>query len=95
MAETLVATRIGLTLVRGYYICPFWGKQAHWWCRDTLGRVVDPTKDQFPSKGIGNYEEFNGYFECSQCGKPVEEANIYEYGNYAFCSGECAFKFVM
>ena len=49
-----------LRLVRGFYHCPFWGEQPHWWTVRLDGSIYDPTKDQFPSKGLGNYEEFTG-----------------------------------
>lgn len=30
MAQALCEQHSGWTLERGYYLCPFWGKQAHW-----------------------------------------------------------------
>lgn len=81
-------------LVRGFYYCPFWGKQQHWWAEvldetNNMWYIVDVTKDQFPSKGIGEYEEFDGIVECEQCGKEMKEEDAKFYGNYVFCSGEC------
>jgi hypothetical protein len=94
MSEQAVMEDPSLTLVRGYYWCPIWGKQEHWWTRRPDGAVNDPTKDQFPSKGIGYYEEFNGIFECAECGKEVHESEAYFDSRYAFCSGRCNAAFV-
>lgn len=88
-----------LRIVRGYYICPFWGRQEHWWTERPDSTVYDPTVLQFPSgsvPGLGEYEEFDGNSVCcSQCGK---EGRIEDYevdGNYCFCSGACHYRFVM
>ena len=94
MSEALVEADATLTLVRGHYDCPLWGKQPHWWVKDQNGKIIDPTVKQFPSKGTGEYVEFNGFVECAQCGKVTEEANASFDSNYAFCSGPCYGKFV-
>lgn len=95
MSEALIASDPSLSLVRGYYICPFWGKQDHWWCRKPDGTIVDPTKDQFPSKGIGaEYIKFDGNIECANCGKGIREEDADIEGRYAFCSYECHGQFV-
>jgi hypothetical protein len=85
-----------LTPVRGFYYDYSWGRQAHWWCKRTDGTIYDPTADQFPSKGKGVYEEFDGTVECAQCGKemPEAEAIIDGNGHYAFCSTHCNMRFV-
>lgn len=90
-SEELCRENSDLTLVRGFYHCPIWGKQAHWWCKDKDGNIVDPTKLQFPSGGIIEfYEEFDGNVECSNCGKSMKEEDVsFAEGKYAFCSGEC------
>lgn len=94
MSEALVAKDSSLTLVRGHYICPYWGSQAHWWTIKQDGTVVDPTAKQFPSKGIGEYVPFNGFVECAQCGKEITEEEADFASNYAFCSYRCQGKFV-
>ncbi len=94
MSEALVANDPTLALVRGHYHCPFWGEQAHWWTRKPDGTIVDPTKDQFPSKGIGQYVEFDGNVECSNCGNLMCENEATYESRYAFCSYECHGKFV-
>ena len=33
------------------------------------GSILDPTKDQFPWKGIGRYIEFDGMIECLNCAR--------------------------
>jgi hypothetical protein len=94
MSEALVASDPTLTLVRGFYICPIWGEQQHWWCKKPNGTVVDPTKDQFPSRGIGTYVEFTGKINCSNCGKEINEEEADIEGRYAFCSYKCHGQFV-
>jgi hypothetical protein len=42
-----------LRLCRGFYNCPIWGLQPHWWTMRNSGEIYDPTKDQFPSHGYG------------------------------------------
>lgn len=94
MSEAAVAADPTLTLVRGHYICPIWGEQAHWWCVRPDGTVLDPTALQFPSKGIGEYIPFDGFLECAECGKRIKESDADIEGNYAFCSYACHGRFV-
>ena len=94
MSEALVAADPSLTLCRGHYHCPMWGEQAHWWCKKQDGTIIDPTKDQFPSRGAGEYVEFDGTVECSNCGKKMREDEAEYESRYAFCSYECHGKFV-
>lgn len=84
-----------LTLVRGYFECPFWGRQQHWWCIKPNGEIVDPTIKQFPHNGIGGtYVEFDGNCTCEQCGKVMpEEATIF-VGRYPVCSNRCGMRLV-
>ena len=78
-----------LLLVRGWYWCPFWGQQQHWWCKKPDGTVFDPTKNQFPSKGIGEYIEYNGVITCEECGKTMPEHEAYFVEHHVFCSYIC------
>lgn len=95
MSEALVQQNPELRLVRGFYDCPVWGEQQHWWCEDSDGKNVDPTKNQFPSKGIGMYREFDGMVSCSNCGTEMHEHEVVcADGRYAFCSGKCYGRFV-
>lgn len=94
MSEALVAIDPTLTLVRGHYYCFAWGEQPHWWVKTKDGTVIDPTKNQFPSKGAGNYVEFDGIVRCSNCNKTMHEENASFESNYAFCSYECHGRFV-
>ena len=94
MSEELVSKDPSLTLVRGHYHCPFWNKQPHWWVKDKNGQIIDPTKNQFPSKGNGEYVEFNGIISCSECGTEMKEEEADIEGNYAFCSDYCHMRFV-
>lgn len=94
-SEALVAEDSSLTLVRGYYHCPMWGKQEHWWCKKPDGTIVDPTVDQFPTSGIAaEYEEFDGMCECAECGKRIPEEEARFDSRYAFCSTACNMRFV-
>lgn len=84
-----------LTLVRGHYYCPIWNtEEPHWWCVRPDGTIVDPSKAQFPSKGLGTYTPFSGVIECSQCGKEMAEEDASFDSNYAFCSTACNMRFV-
>ena len=94
LSEDLVASDPTLVLVRGYYYCPIWGEQPHWWCKTSSGTIIDPTKDQFPSRGLGEYVEFDGKVPCAECGKEMDEGDAYIHGNYAFCSSRCLCRFV-
>lgn len=92
--DALIVERPELRAVRGHYHCPIWGKQAHWWAEDEHGNVIDPTVKQFPSGGMGEYVEFDGFIECAECGKMVPEEQASIDGNYAFCSNTCYGRFV-
>jgi hypothetical protein len=94
MSTALVDADPSLALVRGYYYCSALGKLPHWWTKRPDGTIVDPTKDQFPSKGTGRYVEFDGFVECSECGKKIKEEDADLDGEHAFCSGECYGRFV-
>ena len=81
-----------LTRVRGHYSCPVWGERAHWWLIATDGKVVDPTKAQFPSNGCGVYDSWTEGEEeptgkCPNCGG-------YIYGGRAVCSDKCHHEYI-
>lgn len=84
-----------LKLVRGYYHCPFWGKQQHWWNVDAEGNIIDLTKDQFPSKGHGSYEVYDGILECESCGKKIKEEEVTWAGRYPVCDNVCYGRLVL
>lgn len=89
-AEAACQSDPTLTLVRGYYHCPLWGKQPHWWCTRPDGTIVDPSVKQFPTQGVGaEYEEFDGTIECEHCHKEVKESEAYFYGHHAYCDYAC------
>jgi len=91
MAEAAVKADATLTLVRGWYWCPITNrKEQHWWCKRPDGSILDPTAKQFASKGQGEYEDFDGYFECEHCGDSVHEDYVIPCGNYQVCSVACA-----
>lgn len=95
LSEALISKNPDLRLVRGYYFDALWGKQGHWWCQNIhTGEIVDPTKDQFPTRGEGHYLEFDGWFECANCDKKIHEDAAEYLGSYAFCSIRCASRFV-
>jgi len=89
-SEALVKKDPTLRLVRGHYYCPVWGEQEHWWCESKDGKIIDPTKDQFPSKGSGEYVEFNGICICAECGEEVREEHAIFMSRYPVCSDRCA-----
>lgn len=94
MCEALLSKDPSLTLVRGHYYDTEWGEQQHWWCVDKNGAIVDPTKDQFPSKGLGLYIPFDGICTCENCGKEIREEDAVICGPYPVCSDACAFRLV-
>lgn len=76
-----------LERVRGHYVCPFWGNREHWWLVTSDGTIVDPTVEQFPSKGLGDYIEWEEGAseptgECYNCGD-------YTFNDESFCSSTC------
>lgn len=90
LAEASVVADSSLRLVRGWYYCPLWGKQAHWWAVKPDGTIVDPSVKQFPTAGVGaEYEEYNGQIECEFCRKELPETQAYFYAHHAYCSYEC------
>lgn len=84
-----------LRLVRGHYYCPMWNRdEPHWWTVRQDGTIHDPTREQFPSRGLGVYTPFDGTVSCAECGKEVAEEEADLDGNYAFCSYRCHGRFV-
>lgn len=79
-----------LEVVAGWYICPLWGKQAHWWCKKPDGTIVDPSVKQFPTAGFGaEYIEYDGVIECEFCQKSLPETEAYRHAQHIYCSYEC------
>lgn len=77
-AREAVAADPTLRLVRGWYLDPVWGRQAHWWTVRADGTIHDPTAAQFPMGGVAEwYEEYQGVFPCAHCGTVVPEADSY------------------
>lgn len=79
-----------LSRVRGHYYCPIWGEREHWWLVDREDNIIDPTAEQFPSKGKGAYIPLpDGTPEptgmCMNCGNYVYD------GSYS-CSPHCTTK---
>ena len=89
-SEVLIKKDPSLRLVREHYYCPIWGEQEHWWCEDKTGKIIDPTKDQFPSKGSGEYIEFGGICICAECSIAVKEEDAIFMSRYPVCSDRCA-----
>ncbi len=81
-----------LVRVRGHYYCWVWGERSHWWLVDENGSIVDPTAEQFPSKGNGEYVQWiDGTPEptgkCANCGNLV-------YNGDTCCSEICSAEYV-
>jgi hypothetical protein len=90
LSESACATDPSLRLVRGFYYCPIWGKQAHWWAVKPDGTIVDPSVKQFPTAGAGaSYEEFDGTLECEYCGQPTDVDEGYRVDHHFYCSDRC------
>jgi len=76
-----------LVRIRGHYHCISWGKREHWWLVDSSGEVVDPTANQFPTKGAGGYVEHDESQPeptgmCPNCGG-------YCYNGSSVCDDYC------
>jgi hypothetical protein len=84
-----------LRLVRGHYHCLIWGEQQHWWAVKPDGTIVDPTVLQFPSKGFGEYIEFDGNIKCELCGAKTSEDDAIFHGHHAYCSDKCIMEDIM
>jgi hypothetical protein len=90
LSEKLCADDPSLRLARGYYHCPIWGAQAHWWAVKPDGAIVDPSVKQFPTRGASaSYEEYDGTITCEQCGRRVGEEAAYMVEQHAYCSDSC------
>lgn len=88
-AEQAVKNEPTLRLVKGWYDCPIWGEQQHWWAVRPDGTIFDPTKDQFPSKGLGFYKEYKGILRCEYCSKEVKEEDANMVEHHVYCSDRC------
>jgi hypothetical protein len=65
-----------LRRVRGHYVCHLAGRRQHWWLVDEAGAVVDPTRQQFASGSLGDYEPHDETSpepvgKCMGCGRLV------------------------
>ena len=89
-AEQAIKDDPSLTLVRGFYWCPITNrKEMHWWTKHQDGTIYDPTVAQFLSGGIGEYEEFDGFYECYHCNQKVHESKARHFGTRVFCGENC------
>ena len=80
MAETFPE----LKRIRGHYYCWAWGERAHWWLADTNGTIIDPTAQQFPSKGKGEYVTVGGEWKkCSACNGKGGHTKVTSHGKGA------------
>ena len=80
-----------LERVRGHYYDTIWGEREHWWLIAPKGKIIDPTAQQFPSKGMGVYVQWEGGPEptgkCPNCGQ-------YVYNGDQICSKKCELAFI-
>ena len=80
-----------LRRVRGHYLCPIEGRRPHWWMVAPDGSIVDPTLEQFPSLGQGDYIEYVGpepKGQCLNCGELLFDGAAVS----GFCNATCAFE---
>lgn len=79
LTEAMVAAFPELRRIPGWYHDELWGARQHWWCVTEAGEIVDPTAGQFPTRGLGDYEEYDGRplptNPCANCGGPVYDGN--------------------
>ena len=91
-AQSAVEADPTLTLVRGWYCDPIWGREEHWWTTRADGSIFDPTSAQFPMGGVTEwYEEFAGFYPCHECGTEVSEADLIQG---CCCSNRCFMRMV-
>lgn len=91
-AAVAVAADPTLTLVRGWYCDPVWGREEHWWTTRPDGSIYDPTAAQFPMGGVEDwYEEFTGLYPCEECGAETLEADLIQG---CCCSPRCFMRMV-
>lgn len=81
-----------LRRVRGWYYCIIWGERMHWWCVAPNGEIIDPTAEQFPSKGSGVYVEHEE-------GQPLPTGKCPNCGEYCYnydpiCSEHCEIEYI-
>jgi hypothetical protein len=95
MCDALVEKDPTLKLVRGHYYEPLWGTaEQHWWCIDKDGKIIDPTVEQFPSRGMGTYEPFDGWVNCATCGRELREEEAVMASRYPVCNDRCYARLV-
>lgn len=93
--ERMVAEFPELRKARGFFYSVAWGQREHWWCVTAEGRIIDPTRCQFPDgfaldgaayhELVGTDEEIADQVPtgvCADCGSPV-------YGGASFCNENC------
>lgn len=79
-----------LHIQRGWYFCPIWNShEEHWWCVNDKGEIHDPTREQFPSRGLGSYVAYEGVYPCMECGTHVVEEQASAESHPGFCSSQC------
>ncbi len=79
-----------LKAVRGWYDCPYDGRQAHWWCVRLDGTIFDPTQKQFKGPFVPYlYIPYTGTMPCCYCGEEVEVSKAVADGNRGYCSQRC------
>lgn len=77
-----------LRRVRGHYYDMMWGERGHWWLVDPDGNIVDPTAEQFPTKGGGHYEEWNES-DTEPTGRCMNCGDLCYSPRFNACSDEC------
>jgi len=87
VTEAMEAAFPALRRVRGHYFCFTLGRDLpHWWMETATGEAIDPTAAQFPSRGIGVYEEHSGPEPTGKC----PNCSGYVYDGGTVCSDACA-----
>jgi len=75
-----------LILKSGFYIDQYWGRQKHYWLVTKDKVIIDPTAQQFPTKGKGSYIEIKkgqtAFNSCKNCLVLCHE-------DEEFCSKKC------
>lgn len=88
-----------LKIIRGHVYDAYWGKRGHFWLVTEDGKIIDPTRGQFPARSI-QYEAWDPSVpvrvgKCMECGVEIFKcvATLDEKPQVeSVCSEECEQK---
>lgn len=90
--ERMATTFPELKRIRGHvFLLGFEHGREHWWCADSAGNIIDPTKIQYEGYLVMGYEEWNEENEepCGKCMNCGEYCFKSQGGSPNACSDSC------